>query len=54
MFRAIGNTLGIFLVADVSFLETRDRRLSLILVRLDPREGLAEEIHLRYKDMSYA
>lgn len=37
----------------MSFLETRDKRLARIVVRLDPREGLVEEIHLKYKELSY-
>lgn len=53
VFRAIGNTLGIFLEADMYFRETRDMILARTLVRLDPREGLAEEIHLQYQYYSY-
>jgi len=49
VFRTIGNTLGLFLEANISFLETRDKRLTQILVRLNPREGMVEEIHLTYK-----
>ena len=50
VFRAIGNTLGRFLEADMSFLHTRDKGLARILVSLNPREGLVEEINLKYKD----
>lgn len=53
LFRAIGNTLDLFLEADMSFLKTRDKSLARILVRLDPREGLIEEIYLKYKDLSF-
>jgi len=53
VFRAIRNTLCIFLEKDMSFLETRDKRLARILVRLDPREGMVEEIHLKYKELTF-
>jgi len=43
----IGNTFGIFLGTDMSFVETRNRSMDHILVILDPREGLAEKIHLQ-------
>lgn len=51
MFKDIGNTLGQFLEADMSSLQTIDKGLERILVILNLREGLVEEIHPigRYK-----
>ena len=40
----LGNTLGTFLEADVSFLETGICCLGKILVLLDMRDGLAKDI----------
>lgn len=35
------------------FMETRAMSLGCIMVRLDPWEGLAKEIHLQYQEYSY-
>lgn len=53
MFRAIKNNLGHFLEADMSFFHTRDKGLARILVSLNAREGLLEEINLKYRNFSY-
>jgi len=45
-FRNIGNILGTFLEADLSYLETFDQRVARILVSINLREGLAEQINL--------
>lgn len=50
VFKAIGNRLGTFLEADMSFLETRNKAMARILVSLNPSRGLAEKINLQYKD----
>ena len=46
-FRMLGNTLGTFLEADVSFLETGICCLRKILVLLDMRNGLVEDIVIK-------
>ena len=46
-FRMLGNTLGTFLEVDVSFLETHICSLGKILVLLDMRNGLAEDIVIK-------
>jgi len=53
VFRAIGNHLGRFLEVGMSFLQTRDKGITRIVVSLNPQEGLAEEINLKYKDFTY-
>jgi len=45
-FRKIGDILGTFLEADMSFLETLEQRVARILVNINLREGLAERINL--------
>lgn len=50
MFKAIGNRLGSFLEADMSFLETKNRAMARILVSLNPSRGLAQKINFQYKD----
>jgi len=45
-FRNIGNILGSFLEADLSYLETFDQRVARILVSINLREGLAEQMNL--------
>lgn len=45
-FRIIGNKLGEFLEADNSYLETRQRKVARILVNINVREGLGEELDL--------
>jgi hypothetical protein len=47
-FKAIGNFLGEFLEADLSFEETKQRKVARILVNLNVREGLGEEIDLSW------
>ena len=46
-FRMLGNTLGTFLEADVSFLETGICCLGKVLVLLDMGNGLAEDIVIK-------
>jgi len=45
-FRKIGDILGTFLEADMSYLETLEQRVARILVNINLREGLAERINL--------
>jgi len=45
-FKKIGNILGTFLEADMSYLETLVQRVARILVNINLREGLAERIYL--------
>jgi len=45
-FKNIGNILGTFLEADLSYLETFDQRVARILVSINLREGLAEQMNL--------
>jgi len=45
-FRSVGNRLGEFLEADESFLETKQKRIARILVNINVREGLGDEIEL--------
>jgi hypothetical protein len=47
-FKAIGNFLGDFLEADMTFEETKQRKVARILVNLNVREGLGEEVDLRW------
>ena len=47
-FRRIGDILGTFLEADLSFLETKEKKVARILVNLNIREGLAEAIILEW------
>lgn len=44
IFKVVGNKLGLFLEVDMSFKETKSRIVAKILVKLDPRDGLAEKI----------
>jgi len=44
--REIGNLLGTFLEADLSFLETQQRQFARILVNVNIRDGLAEDMQL--------
>ena len=46
-FKLIGNTLGTFLEADLSFLDTGVCCLGKVLVLLDLRNGLAEDILIK-------
>lgn len=52
IFRDIGNVLGQFLEADMSFIQTCEQGTARIVVRLNPREGLSEEIQLHYQNYS--
>jgi len=45
-FKGIGDILGTFLEADMSYLETLDQSVARILVSINLREGLAEQINL--------
>ena len=45
-FRRIGDILGTFLEADLSFVETKEKKVARILVNINLREGLAESINL--------
>ena len=47
-FRRIGDMLGTFLEVDLSFLETREKKVARILVNINLREGLAESINLEW------
>lgn len=53
VFKTIGNTLGQFLEADMSFVETEDRAVARILVCLNPSRGLAKKVNLPYKDFVF-
>jgi len=44
--REIGNLVGTFLEADMSFLETQQRQVARILVNVNIRDGLAEDMKL--------
>jgi len=50
VFQSIGNTLGTFLEADMSFKETKVMGTARILTNLDLSKGLAKSIPLQYKD----
>jgi hypothetical protein len=52
-FKAIGNFLGDFLEADLSFEETKQRKIARILVNLNVREGLGEEIDLSWGNYTH-
>ena len=45
-FKRIGDILGTFLEADLSFVETKVKKVARILVNINLREGLAESINL--------
>jgi hypothetical protein len=51
-FRLLGNTMGTFLGIDMSFLETKKMSVARILVFLNIRKGLAEEINLTWRGIS--
>lgn len=46
VFRAIGNKVGEYLEAYMSFITTGTRKVARILVKLDPWEGLFEDLKL--------
>ena len=50
-FRRIGEILASFLEADLSFLETKEKKVARILVNINLREGLAESINLEWGPM---
>lgn len=50
VFMSIGNLLGTYLEADMSFIQTQNKAMARILVDLKPRGGLAETIKIQYKD----
>lgn len=50
VFKTIGNTLGSYLEADMSFVETKNRVVARILVSLNQSRGLAQKVNLQYKD----
>ena len=50
-FRRIGDILGAFLEADLSYLETNEKKVARILVNLNLREGLAEYINMDWGSM---
>lgn len=52
VFSSIGNSLGTFFEADKSFLDTHERVVARILVRLNPRE-LVDSINLQYRDFVF-
>jgi len=45
-FKSIGNKIGEFVEADNSYLDTRQRKMARILVNINVREGLGEEVDL--------
>lgn len=53
VFRSIGNHLRSYLETNMSFLQTKDKEMARILVSLNPREGLAENIKIQYKDLIF-
>jgi len=53
VFRSIGNSLGIFLEADKSFVETRNKAMARILVMLNLEKGLPWKMKIHYKDFVY-
>ena len=53
-FKLIGNTLGTYLEADLSFLESGVCCLGRVLVLLDLRKGLASEIDIKFHDIVYS
>jgi hypothetical protein len=53
-FKKIGNFLGDFLDEDMSFEETKQRKVARILVNLNVREGLGEEMDLSWGGYTYA
>jgi len=52
-FKAIENFLGEFLEADLSFEKTKQRKIVRILVNLNVREGLGEEIDLTWEGYTH-
>jgi hypothetical protein len=52
-FKLIGNFLGDFLDADMTFEETKQRKVARVLVSLNVREGLGEEVDLRWGSFTH-
>jgi hypothetical protein len=52
-FKAIENFLGDFLEADLSYEEIKQRKIARILVNLNVREGLGEEIDLTWGNYTH-
>jgi len=52
IFKAIGNILGNFLVFDMCFQVSKESKVARVLVRLDPREGLAYMIQIQINGYS--
>ena len=46
----IGNSIGTFIEVDLSFLKTGICYLGKVLVRIDMRNGLAEDIVIKKED----
>lgn len=53
VFRAIGNKLGEFLEAYVSFKTPRIRKITRVLVNLDSREGIFIDINLNHSGVNF-
>eukprot|EP00253_Pinus_taeda_P024932 PITA_24932 len=53
VFKAIGNKVGTFLEANMSFKQTQNKVMARILVSLNPSRGLAKKINLQYKDFVF-
>lgn len=51
IFKAVGNKIGEFLEAGMSFIASRTRRVARTLVKLDPREGLIENLNFLTKGL---
>jgi len=51
--REIGNIIGNFLEADLSFLENKQREVARILVNVNIREGLAEDLQMIWGPFVY-
>ena len=43
--------LGQFLKVNLSFQQTKDLSAARILVNLNPKEGLEEDMHLKYQEL---
>jgi hypothetical protein len=52
-FKLIGNYLGDFLDADMTFEETKQRKVARVLVNLNIREGLGEEVDLSWGSFTH-
>jgi hypothetical protein len=52
-FKSIENYIGDFLDADMTFEETKQRKVERILVNLNIREGLGEEVDLSWGSYTY-